>query len=113
MPNSQPRFSVLLLVGFIPSHSEIKNSEHVKSGAELTTSNVLSTDPRILKFEAPGLELPPYKCTAAPKGPIMPKSNCPNYDIAWGIVNKDVSNVFADLRYLNFILESKDPQEIS
>ena len=42
----------------------------------------------------------------------MPKLNCPNYDIAWGTIDKDVSSVFAELRYLNFILESKDPREI-
>jgi hypothetical protein len=82
------------------------------AGAELTTSSVLSTDPRILKFETLGLQLPPYKCTAAPKGPIMPRLQCPNYDIAWGVIDKDISSVFAELRYLNFILESKDPREI-
>jgi hypothetical protein len=81
-------------------------------GAELTTSSVLSTDPRILKFEAPGLQLPLYKCTAAPKGPIMPRLQCPNYGIAWGVIDKDISSVFAELRYLNFVLESKDPREI-
>jgi hypothetical protein len=42
----------------------------------------------------------------------MPRLQCPNYDIAWSVIDKDISSVFAELRYLNFILESKDPREI-
>lgn len=81
-------------------------------GAELTTSSVLSTDPRILKFELPGLTLPPYRYPAATRRQITVKSFCPNYAISWNIIDKDVSSIFAELRYLNFILESKDPSEI-
>jgi hypothetical protein len=94
------------LVGFLYTSPD-------RNRADLTAANVLSRQPKILSFSSPGLNLPPYRCTASPKGPIAATAVCPDYLIDFSAISPSMTATFANLRFLSYVLELKAPFSIA
>jgi hypothetical protein len=81
--------------------------------AEISASNVLNEDIGILPLPTRSLDLPSYKCTATPRGPIAPTAACPDYLIDFSATSKSMEDIFTNLRFLSSVLELKHPSSIA
>ena len=84
-----------------------------RNRADLTAANVLFSSPMILPITSSGLDLPSYKCTSAPKGPIVATVVCPDYTIDFSVISTSMTATFTNLRFLSFVLELKHPFSIA
>jgi hypothetical protein len=105
--------SIQRLIAWYENNLRMRISYSHINRAEISAANVLSADPGILSSSSGGLSLPSYKCTASPRGPMVPIANCPDYLVNFTARSRSMADIFANLRFLSGVLELKHPFSIA